>query len=283
MKNALGYEVKEPLMLTTKRYDYINIEAIRVHPSISNHRPLNQEKVRHYAEDIEKNGLLEPLIVWERNYGEYFLVGGFHRMNAIQRIRSNKPGYFDRIDVRVVAGDVDEMRALNLKLNADRLDARVSEYFDTVIYLNNANWDKERLAAFFDRSISWIEEIVRYVPGMDPRLRKMLDEGTVSWAKARNICKEILQAAPGSEKETADRLLDAFLSGERERPAPKPLTVRGATRNLAKHIERGNGQKYTLDSQDLYALLVVLSGKKFEDHHVDRVRRQFPILFGANS
>lgn len=268
-------------MLTTKRYDYITIEAIRVHPSISNHRPLNQEKVRHYAEDIEKNGLLEPLIVWERNHGEYFLVGGFHRLNAIQRIRSNKPGYFDRIDVRVVAGDVDEMRALNLKLNADRLDAKVSEYFDTVIYLNNANWDKERLAAFFDRSVTWIEEIVRYVPGMDPRLRKMLDEGTVSWSKARNICKEILQAAPGMEKETADRLLNSLQSGEKEKPAPKPLTFRGATRKLAKHLEGGNGQKYTLDSHDLYALLVVLSGKKYEDHHVDRVRQRFPILFGA--
>ncbi len=269
-------------MLTTKRYDYINIDAIRVHPSISNHRPLNEGKVRHYAEDIEKNGLLEPLIVWERNHGEYFLVGGFHRMSAIERIRSNKPGYFDRIDVRVVAGDVDEMRALNLKLNADRLDARVSEYFDTVIYLNNANWDKERLAAFFDRSVSWIEEIVRYVPGMDPRLRKLLDDGTVSWSKAKAICKEILQAAPGTEKETADSLFAALQSGEKERALPKPLTVRGATRNLARHLERSNGQKYTLDAQDLYALLVVLSGKKYEDHHLDRVRERFPILFGAS-
>ena len=57
------------------------------------------------------------------------------------------------------------------------IDARVSEYFDTVIYLNNANWDKERLAAFFGRSVSWFEEIIRFVPGMDLRLRKMLDEG----------------------------------------------------------------------------------------------------------
>ena len=69
------------------------------------------------------------------------------------------------------------MRALNLKLNADRLDAKPSDYFDAVIYLNNANWEKSKIAAFLDKSVSWIEDIVRYVPGMDPRLRKLLDEG----------------------------------------------------------------------------------------------------------
>lgn len=266
-------------MLTTKRYDYVGIDAIQVHPSIANHRPLNQAKVRHYAGDIEKNGLLEPLIVWERNAGEYFLVGGFHRLNAIQMIRREKPGYFDRIDVRVVSGDIDEMRALNLKLNADRLDAKVSEYFDTVIYLNNANWDKERLAAFFDRSVSWIEEIIRYVPGMDPRLRKLLDEGKVTWSRAKQVCKLILEATPGTEKETADRLIAELESGGAAKPAKKPLTVHAATRNLTRHLKQGNGAKYTVDSHDLYALLVVLSGKAYEDHHLERVQQRFPVLF----
>lgn len=268
-------------MLTTKRYDYVSIDAIQVHPSIANHRPLNAAKVNHYAADIETNGLLEPLIVWERNPGEFFLVGGFHRLNAIHAIRRSKPGYFDRIDVRVVSGDLDEMRALNLKLNADRLDARVSEYFDTVIYLNNANWDKERLAAFFDRSVAWIEEILRYVPGMDPRLRRMLDEGKVTWAKAKQVCKLILEAAPGTEKETADRLLGELQAGGGPKPAKKPLTVHAATRNLAKHLKTGNGAQYTVDSHDLYALLLVLRGKDVEDEHVDRVKRRFPVLFAA--
>ena len=48
--------------------------------------------------------LLEPIVVWERNPGEFFLVGGFHRHAAIRRIRSRNPGYFDRVDVRVIQG-----------------------------------------------------------------------------------------------------------------------------------------------------------------------------------
>ena len=130
------------------------------------------------------------------------------------------------------------MRALNLKLNADRLDAKPSDYFDAVIYLNNANWDKQKVAQFLDKSVSWIEDIVRYVPGMDPRLRKMLDEGKISWNKARNICRTALDAEPGKEKDVVEKAL-AELTGS---PNPskavrRPLTVKKVARRLFKQVE----------------------------------------------
>ena len=64
-------------MLTTKRYEYMPFENIQIHPLISNHRPLKLDKVAHLERDILKNGLLEPLIVWERTNGEYYVVGDF--------------------------------------------------------------------------------------------------------------------------------------------------------------------------------------------------------------
>ncbi len=265
-------------MLTTKRYDYVGFDSIQVHPSLANHRALNDQKVRHYHDDILKNGLLEPLVVWERNGGEYFLVGGFHRLNAIKLIRQGHQGYFDRIDVRVVAGDLEEMRALNLKLNADRLDAKVSEYFDTVIFLNNANWEKQRIASFLDKSVTWIEEIVRFVPGMDPRLRKKLDEGAVTWTKAKAICKQVLEAKPGTEKQVADAALLELEQGGDKPAARKPISVKSAAKRLAKHIEINPKTSITIDLQDLYSLFLILDGKGGDDGHMDRVRRKFPAL-----
>ena len=186
--------VQGATMLTTKRYDYIPFELVQKHPLIANHRVVNPHKVAHYREDILRNGLLEPLVVWERNPRDLYLVGGFHRHGAIEQIRQGHPGYYDRVDVRVVAGDLEEMRALNLKLNADRLDAKLVEYFDTVIFLNNANWSKERIASFLDKSLTWIEDIIRFAPSMDPRVRAMLVEDTISWSKAKQICRQILRA-----------------------------------------------------------------------------------------
>ena len=265
-------------MLTTKRYDYVPFHSIRVHPSIANHRAVNEQKVRHYHDDILKNGLLEPLVVWERNGGEFFLVGGFHRLSAIQMIRQTKPDYFDRIDVRVVAGDLEEMRALNLKLNADRLDAKVTDYFDTVIFLNNANWNKDRIASFLDKSVSWIEEIIRFVPGMDPRLRAMLEKGQVTWSRVKAVCRQILDAEPGQEKATADRLLAELAGGTPAPVARKPLSVKKAVRRLGKHIEANPKSSYTIDAEDLFALLMLLDGGGSEEKYVERVRKKFPGL-----
>ena len=262
-------------MLTTKRYDYVPFDSIQIHPSIANHRAVNQEKVRHYKEDILKNGLLEPLVVWERNHGEYFLVGGFHRRGAIQLIRQEKPGYYDRVDVRVVAGDVEEMRALNLKLNADRLDARITEYFDTIIFLNNANWDKARIAAFLDKSMAWLEDIIRYVPSMDPRVRQ--HEGKISWAKAKAVCQRVLKAEPGQEKLVADAALQEIASGGGQ-PAPRRvLSPKTATRRLARHIKKNPGATYTVSAEDLLSLLALLAGQGNGDTglHLERVRTKF--------
>lgn len=266
-------------MLTTKRYDYVPFDRVQMHPLISNHRDLNLQKVHHYKDDILKNGLLEPLVVWERKHGEYFLVGGFHRLNAIRLIRADHPGYYDRIDVRVVAGELEEIRALNLKLNADRLDAKITDFFDTILFLNNANWSKERIAAFLDKSVSWVDEIVRYVPGMDPRVRALLHEGRLSWGRCKQICRRVLDAEPGQERAVADAALRELETDAR--PEPRyVLTPKAAHKRLQRHLAEDPEATYTVSAQDLYSLLSLLAGKTDGDgeRHLERVREIFPSL-----
>ncbi|MCU0864621.1 MAG: ParB/RepB/Spo0J family partition protein [Planctomycetes bacterium] len=266
-------------MVTTKRYDYVPIDQVLEHPLVQNHRELNASKVAHYQDDILKNGLLEPLVVWERKSREYFLVGGFHRLAAIRRIRAERPGYYDRVDVRVVTGELEEIRALNLKLNADRLDAKISDYFDTIVYLNNANWPVERIASFLDKSTGWVEDILRYVPGMDPRVRALLHGDQLSWSKAKQICRRVLAAPPGEEKRTADAALQELEGGEKVEPT-YVLTPKVAQKRLARHLESHPQATYTVSAQDLYSLLTVLAHKNTPDaeRHLQRVRAIFPSL-----
>lgn len=269
------------VMVTTRRYDYVPIDEVREHPLVPNHRALDPSKVEHFKDDILRNGLLEPLVVWERRNREYFLVGGFHRLGAIRRIRQEHPGYFDRVDVRVVAGELEEIRALNLKLNADRLDARITDYFDTILFLNNANWPAERIAMFLDKSVAWVEQILRYAPGMDPRVRALLHEGRLSWSKARQICRQVLAAKPGDERKVADAALAALEEG----PGAERryvLTPRVAQRRLWQHLQREPEATYRVSARDLYSLLTLLAGKADADgereRHLERVREIFPSL-----
>ncbi len=261
-------------MLTTKRFDYVAFEQVHLHPSVANHRPLNEAKVAHYAEDILRNGLLEPIVVWERNPGEFYLVGGFHRHNAIRRIRAAQPGYFDRIDVRVVHGELDEIQALNLKLNADRLNARITDYFDAIIFMANANWDKQRISQFIDKNVSWVEDILRYAPGMDARVRRLLEEGKISWAKAKAICKKALSVPPGEEREAWDNALTALQNPKK--PAPRALTYRTARKRL-----KGKSESFQVSGEDVLALLQVIRAKSVPEGSIERVRAAFPGLLDA--
>lgn len=261
-------------MLATKRYEYLPIDQIEFHHSLTNHRDLDRAKVAHLEKDIVANGLLEPLVVWERTSGEYYLVGGFHRMEAIQGIRRVHPGYFDRIDVRVVSGDPDEIKALNLKLNSDRVDTRITDYFQTVIYLNNANWSKARMAEFFDKSISWIEDIIRYAPLVTEPMRDKLASGELSWNRARDILQKALKAPAGNERDIIDTELVQPAS-----PAVKPLPFRSTLKRVSTSLAAEPKRTFKVTTQDIYALLLTLHGKNVEQEHIDRARKAFPVLW----
>jgi ParB-like chromosome segregation protein Spo0J len=257
----------------------MSFDKVRIHPLISNHRSLQPDKVAHLERDILTNGLLEPLIVWERSNGEYYVVGGFHRLAAIEAIRAKHAGYFDQIDVRVVSGELDEMRAVNLKLNADRLDTKITDYFETVLYLHNANWSKERIADFLDKSVTWLEEILRFAPGMDSRLRTMLEAGQLSWNKAKAICRQVLAAPAGKEREVADKLI-ADLNKRQGSTIPKKrlLSPKKAIKRLTEQSKKTPKRHYSVDLEELLCLFMVLWGKEYTESHVERVRRAFPGL-----
>lgn len=261
-------------MLATKRYEYLPIDKIEIHHTLTNHRLLDRAKVAHLEKDIVSNGLLEPLVVWERTGDEYYLVGGFHRMEAIHGIRRNNPGYFDRVDVRVVAGDPDEIKALNLKLNSDRVDTRITDYFQTVIYLNNANWSKDRIAEFFDKSTSWIDDIIRYAPLVTEPMREKLSSGEISWTRAREILQKSLRAPVGNEKEIIEQEL-----AQPAKPAAKPLPFRSTIKRLSKSLSAEPERTFTLRTGDVYALVLALRGKNVEEEHLQRVRKVLPILW----
>lgn len=261
-------------MLATKRFENLPIDQIEFHHTLTNHRDLDRAKVAHLEKDIATNGLFEPLVVWERNSKEYYLVGGFHRMEAIQGIRRSNPGNFDRVVVRVVAGDPDEIKALNLKLNSDRVETRITDYFQTVIYLNNANWSKERIAEFFDKSVSWIDDIVRYAPLTTELMREKLASGELSWNRAREILRKALKAPAGNEKE--------IIQNELSRPAQtvlKPLPFQTTIKRLSSSLSRDPKRTFKVSTEDIYALVVTLRGKNVDQENIDRVRKAFPILW----
>lgn len=260
-------------MLTTKRYEYLNFDMVAIHPTVGNHRQVSLSKVSHLEKDILRNGLLEPLVVWERNDGEYYLVGGFHRFEAIKGIRHANPGYFERVDVRVVTGEPDEIRALNLKLNTDRVDTKITDYFETVIYLNNVNWSSERIAEFLDKSTSWIDEVLKYAPMVTAEMHKKLENGELSWNRAKEIIGRMLKAPVGKENE----VLIFEISKGRSR-VTKPVSYKSVYNHFSKIKSQNPETQYILHIEELESFVKVLHGKGYDDADLERINTSFPEL-----
>jgi hypothetical protein len=143
-----------------------------------------------------------------------------------------------------------------------------------VIYLNNANWSKTRIADFFDKSISWIEDIIRYAPMTTEQMREKLAAGELSWARAKEILRKALKAPAGHEKEIIETELSRPV-----RPVVKPLPLHKTIKHLSKSVDSNPKRTFKVNSQDLYALLVTLRGKNVEQEYIDRVRSAFPVLW----
>ena len=110
-------------------------------------------------------------------------------------------------------------------------------------------------------------------------LRKLLEEGKVSWNKAKSICREILAAPPEKEKEVADKLIEELNKSEGNiRRKKHPLSPLKAMKRLTKQFEKHPKTHYTVCLEDLLSLFMVLVGKNYTESHVERVRKTFPEL-----
>ncbi len=114
---------------------------------------------------------------------------------------------------------------------------------------------------------------------MDPRLRKMLQEGKVSWNKAKAICRDMLAVPREKEKEVADKLIEELNKREgSKRPKRRPLSLKKAISRLTKQFEKDPKKSYTVAVADLLSLFMVMGGKEYTESHLVRVRKTFPGL-----
>ena len=147
-----------------------------------------------------------------------------------------------------------------------------------MLHLNNVNWRKERIAEFLDKRISWVEDLLRYVPIMESTVRNMLEEGSISWNKAKEICRAVRDARAGQEKMVLQRELERLSRDRGQNRPKKPITFHAAKKRLSSHLERQPETTYVVRGDDLFCLILVLEGKAHHDDHVSRVRETFPGL-----
>ena len=143
------------------------------------------------------------------------------------------------------------------------------------------NWPVAKVAEFLDKSVSWVEEIIRYAPVMPAEVRGLLETGRLTWSRAKSICRAIKKAEPGQEKAELKLQLAALNKSAKSDRPKRPVTMRQAKERFASLATEKPKATYTLSSEDLLSLVMVLEGKEFSASHTERVEKKLPGLLAA--
>lgn len=92
---------------------------------------------------------------------------------------------------------------------------------------------------------------------MDPRVRRLLENGDITRAKAKAVCRTVLTAPPGQERAVLEAELAKLAAGASSAAPKKVLSYRMAAKRL-----KGRKEHFRVTGDDVVALLHLLRARQ---------------------
>lgn len=157
----------------------IDVNNIKLNP-YQPRKIFNEEKLRELSESIEKNGLLQPIVV-TKDAGTYLLVAGE------RRLRATKLANLSTIKALVIDVDNDKLRELALIENIQRDDLNIIEVaYSYAGLINDYDITHDELAKIVSKSRSSISNIIRLLT-LSSFAQKMLGADKITLGHAKLI------------------------------------------------------------------------------------------------
>ena len=143
-------------------------------------KEFDKEKIEELAQSIDKNGLIQPLILTKKEDNNYMLVAGERRWRAAQ-IANLK-----MIPSLLLPEDLDKDE-ISLIENIQRENLKISEEAQAYQRLIDKNkYTHEELAKIVGKSRSHITNLLRIL-SLDPYFFDLLNKGVISMGHARAL------------------------------------------------------------------------------------------------
>lgn len=158
----------------------VNVENLKPHPvSIDDEGRAccTIHGVQYLAKDIERNGLMTPLIVRQTGKDKYQLIAGFRRYQAVKLLKWPQVA----VQVRTDMGD-EQAYLLNLLENTSRENLTPYEIASRCDLLKKQfGWDGPAIAGKLNKTKSYVNNLMRTYQNLHPDILKAWrngDEGT---------------------------------------------------------------------------------------------------------
>jgi len=136
--------------------------------------------VRELAEDIEKHGLLQPIVVRPKKKG-YQIVAGYRRYQAFKNLRRDKIPAIIREDLDETAA-----RILNLSENLKRRNLNIMQEAFSLLYFFKKGYTREDIANELDVSTGWVQ-IRATVLQLPPEVQKAAAAGYLNQTQIKDL------------------------------------------------------------------------------------------------
>ena len=143
-------------------------------------KEFDKEKIEELAQSIEKNGLIQPLIVRQKDFDSYFIVAGERRWRAAQSTQ------LKLLPVLLLPEDLDKDE-ISLIENIQRENLKVSEEASAYQRLIEKNkYTHETLSKIVGKSRSHITNLLRILE-LDDFFLELLNNRKISMGHARTL------------------------------------------------------------------------------------------------
>lgn len=233
------------------------LSALRAGKYQPRHR-FDDDVLHELADSIEKNGILQPLVVRPLDSTHYEIIAGERRFRAAKLAKLT--------EVPVIIRDVSDIQALEMALveNIQRADLNpIEEAAGYQRLMEEFKYTQEKLAGVVGKSRSHIANLLRLLE-LPPAIKKLLVEGKLSMGHAR-----ALVSAPNAEQ-LARRIVGEGLSVRQTEilasggslDAPAPTTPAKAGKDTALPKQGGKAAMKTDEVREIENMLAENLGLK---------------------
>jgi ParB-like chromosome segregation protein Spo0J len=188
------------------------------------YRPVDKEHVDELRKDIEANGLLSPIIVWnggtkngtqveledKTKIPATFLVAGLHRYTSIRAIfKENRERYKELfpngVPVKVISGELKDFLAAQLRENVLRKDMEISQILPVIKKMRDEHEMKQAdIARAIGKSKGYVSQIFDAEAELGEEATEELAKEGAKISNLRNAAKEVKEKVKkGVDKKTA--------------------------------------------------------------------------------
>ena len=272
----------EPLALSTEKIGGLKEAQLRlpvekiVHNRFQPRRSFNPETIAEMAASIEKQGLIQPVVVNDRGDGTYELISGERRLRAVKQLGWK--------DIPAIIKKVDQEQILEMTLveNLQREDLNPIEEAEAFHRLiDEHGYSQAEVATRVGRDRSTISNSLRLL-NLPADVKGMVLDGEITEGHARAVLQTgsdkamislARQAAQrGLSVRETERRARSLADGKAKATKAAKAALSPQVRNLTERLQRALGAKVKIvDSKGKGRLEISYSSYEELDGILDKI------------